>query len=46
MEVIVLVTGKEFVGRVLQRGATWRIQLENGSILTFPGTRVAKVRPM
>ena len=44
MEVIVLNTGKEFAGRVVQRGMTWRIELPNGSIITIPGGRVVTTR--
>jgi hypothetical protein len=44
LQVIVLTNGKEFAGRVLQRGALWKIELPNGSILNLPGTRVATVR--
>jgi uncharacterized lipoprotein YddW (UPF0748 family) len=44
LEVIVLKTGKEFAGRVLQRGTVWRIQLPNGSVLTIAGDRIASTR--
>jgi hypothetical protein len=44
LEVIVMRNGKEFAGRVLQRGTVWRIQLPNGSIMSLPGDRVASVR--
>jgi uncharacterized lipoprotein YddW (UPF0748 family) len=44
MEVIVLNTGKEFAGRVVQRGLTWRIELPNGSLITIPGGRVVTTR--
>lgn len=44
LELIVLKTGKEFAGRVLQRGAVWRIQLPNGSILNISGEKIASTR--
>lgn len=44
LDIIVLKSGKEFAGRVLQRGSIWRIELPNGSIMTLPGDRVAAVR--
>jgi hypothetical protein len=44
LEVIVLKTGKEFAGRVLQRGTFWRIQLTNGSIINIAGDRIASTR--
>lgn len=44
LEIIVLRSGKEFAGRVLQRGTVWRIQLPNGSILNLPGSKIATVR--
>ena len=44
MEVIVLNTGKEFAGRVVQRGSSWRIELPNGSVITIPGGRVISTR--
>ncbi len=46
LEVILLATGKEFTGRVLERGALFRVQLTNGSIITLNGARVAATRPV
>lgn len=44
LQVIVLTNGKEFAGRVIQRGVVWKIELPNGSILNLPGNRIATVR--
>ena len=44
LEVIVLKSGKEFAGRVLQRGSIWHIQLPNGSIMNIPGEKIATTR--
>jgi hypothetical protein len=44
MELIVLNTGKEFAGRVVQRGVMWRIELPNGSVINMPGGRIATTR--
>lgn len=44
LEVVVLKSGKEFAGRVLQRGTVWRIQLPNGSIMNLPGEKIASTR--
>jgi uncharacterized lipoprotein YddW (UPF0748 family) len=45
-ELIILKNGQQFVGRVLDRGATWRIQLPNGSRIAIPGSKVAGTRPV
>lgn len=45
-EVIVLKNGNQFVGQVLERGSTWRIQLPNGSKIALPASKIAGTRPM
>jgi hypothetical protein len=44
LEVIVLRTGKEFAGRVIQRGTMWVIELPNGGRLNIPGDKIASTR--
>jgi hypothetical protein len=44
MEVIVLKNQKEFVGKVIERGPNWRIELPNGSVMDIPGDRVSALR--
>jgi uncharacterized lipoprotein YddW (UPF0748 family) len=45
-ELIILKNGNQFVGQVIERGATWRIQLPNGSKITIPANKVAGSRPV
>lgn len=44
MQVIVLTTGKEFVGRIIERGAQVKVQLPNGSTISVPANKIASVR--
>ena len=45
LEVIVLNSGKQFVGTVVERGPMWTVQLPNGSTVKLPGGRVSQSRP-
>lgn len=42
---IILRSGKEFPGKVVERGRTWKIQLPNGSIITVPYSKIAREQP-
>lgn len=44
LEVIVLNTGKEFAGRVVERGPIYRVQLPNGGIIKLDASRIVTVR--
>lgn len=46
LEVIVLSTGKQFAGRVLEKADNYVIQLHNGGTITLPASRVVEVRPL
>ncbi|MBX7245784.1 MAG: family 10 glycosylhydrolase [Candidatus Sumerlaeaceae bacterium] len=43
-DVILLNNGKQFTGRVVERGRLWTIQLDNGSTIKIAGDKVADVR--
>lgn len=42
--VIVLTSGKEFTARIIERGAVWKVQLPNGSVISLPATKISTVR--
>ena len=44
-ELIIMKNGQQFVGQVLDRGKTWRIQLPNGARIAIPANKISGTRP-